>query len=134
MQALRDSTVLELSEDLFRIRSRVHPDKWRIDLPPINALSSTLHADVPEFVPGQAYRVRGECSHLCELLEDLIRIAPDQSRPADRSPIYAFDSNVPVFVPGEAYLVRGELSASSSLNSTISHSPICSLNQPVVPD
>lgn len=58
-QALRDSIDLELSEDLTRIRSRVDPEKWRIELPPISALGSTLHADVPEFVPGQPFRLGG---------------------------------------------------------------------------
>lgn len=45
-----------MPEDALKVRGRITPDKWPIEAPPIGLpVSSTLHADVPEFVPGKAY-------------------------------------------------------------------------------
>lgn len=52
-QSLKESEVLEVPEDALKVRGRITPDKWPIEAPPIGLpVSSTLHADVPEFVPG----------------------------------------------------------------------------------
>jgi hypothetical protein len=47
-----------MSEDLQKIRSKENTDKWRIEVPTI--ATSTLHPDVPEFVPGQTYHLPSE--------------------------------------------------------------------------
>ncbi|XP_064637756.1 la-related protein 1B-like isoform X2 [Lineus longissimus] len=53
IESLKDSVECEMSEDCQKIRSKTNPDKWRIEVPTI--ATSTLHPDVPEFVPGQTY-------------------------------------------------------------------------------
>lgn len=56
IKSLKESEVLEMPEDALKVRGRITPDKWPIEAPPIGlTVSSTLHADVPEFVPGKAY-------------------------------------------------------------------------------
>ncbi|CAG2257977.1 LARP1 [Mytilus edulis] len=56
IKSLKESEVLEVPEDALKVRGRITPDKWPIEAPPIGLpVSSTLHADVPEFVPGKAY-------------------------------------------------------------------------------
>ena len=53
---MAESKTLELSEDRLRIRSKVDPEKWPLeDAIPLQVPQSTLHADVPEFIPGQLH-------------------------------------------------------------------------------
>lgn len=52
------STTVEVSEDNLMMRCQDNPEKWPLDGPSLDlSVSSTLHADVPEFVPGQAYTI-----------------------------------------------------------------------------
>ncbi|XP_053399118.1 la-related protein 1B-like isoform X2 [Mercenaria mercenaria] len=60
IKACAESENLELSEDRTRVRGKNDPDKWPLeDAVPVNpaspGASSTLHADVPEFVPGKLH-------------------------------------------------------------------------------
>ncbi|KAL3879979.1 hypothetical protein ACJMK2_032252 [Sinanodonta woodiana] len=60
IQSLHDSTVLDLSKDQLKVRAKITPEKWPIIEQPSTLVSdiariSNLHADVPEFVPGQLY-------------------------------------------------------------------------------
>ncbi|KAL5012494.1 hypothetical protein ScPMuIL_011045, partial [Solemya velum] len=58
INALKDSKVLTLSEDKLKVQAKVDPEKWPIVVPPLDlAVTSNLHADVPEFVPGQMYQM-----------------------------------------------------------------------------
>lgn len=52
-QSLQESEICDLSDDNLKVRSKLDPEKWPIEAPPV--VTSTLHADVPEFVPGKAY-------------------------------------------------------------------------------
>ena len=54
-QGIEESDKLELSEDKLRVRGKNDPDKWPIEDSPLTASTghSVLHADVPEFIPGQ---------------------------------------------------------------------------------
>ncbi|XP_050415321.1 la-related protein 1B isoform X1 [Patella vulgata] len=54
LQAMRESEKVELYDDETRIRGTVDPKKWPIE--GMTVIASNLHADVPEFVPGQAYQ------------------------------------------------------------------------------
>jgi la-related protein 1 len=64
LQSLKGSEVLELAEDSVKVRGKVNPVKWPIEGPPIGIpVSSNLHADVPEFVPGQAYKFQPVYTH-----------------------------------------------------------------------
>ncbi|XP_071078727.1 la-related protein 1B-like [Haliotis cracherodii] len=56
IQSLKDSETVELSEDLLRIRGLNDPEKWPIEGPAL-VTTSNLHADVPEFVPGQPFKL-----------------------------------------------------------------------------
>ncbi|XP_033742068.1 la-related protein 1B-like [Pecten maximus] len=56
IDSVSGSTAVEISEDFTKMRSGVDPEKWPLEGQPLDlTVSSTLHADVPEFVPGQAY-------------------------------------------------------------------------------
>ena len=64
IKSLKGSEVLELAEDSVKVRGKVNPVKWPIEGPPIGIpVSSNLHADVPEFVPGQAYKFQPVYTH-----------------------------------------------------------------------
>ena len=55
-QSMRDSTVVEMSEDEAQFRPAKDPQKWPIIGPQIS-FTSPLNVDVPEFVPGKAYQL-----------------------------------------------------------------------------
>lgn len=61
LQAIKESKQLDLSPDFLMVRSRHDPTKWPLDAdgedPSLTTtvLHSNLHADVPEFIPGQKY-------------------------------------------------------------------------------
>ncbi|KAK7496535.1 hypothetical protein BaRGS_00012187, partial [Batillaria attramentaria] len=58
--ALKDSEEVELSGDFMSIRKRKDPELWPLEPSPgEKVLRYTLHADVPEFVPGQKYPMFG---------------------------------------------------------------------------
>ncbi|OWF45150.1 la-related protein 1B-like [Mizuhopecten yessoensis] len=58
INSVADSTSVEISEDGTKVRCRQNPEKWPLEGQPLDlSLASTLHADVPEFVPGQAYTI-----------------------------------------------------------------------------
>lgn len=64
IKSLKESEVLELAEDNVKVRGKKDPTKWPIEGPPVGIpVSSTLHADVPEFVPGLPYRFQPVYSH-----------------------------------------------------------------------
>jgi la-related protein 1 len=52
---MRDSKIVEISEDQLRFRPWNTPLSWPIIGPQLN-ISTNLNVDVPEFVPGQAYQ------------------------------------------------------------------------------
>lgn len=55
-QSLKESDCLELTEGALKVRGKIDPTKWPMEAQPLGlSVSSTLHADVPEFVPGQMY-------------------------------------------------------------------------------
>ena len=52
-QAVKDSEIVEVSEDSMYMRAKANPDQW-----PLTGATfsfSTLNANVPEFVPGQPF-------------------------------------------------------------------------------
>ena len=52
-QAVKDSDIVEVSEDSMYMRAKANPDQW-----PLTGATfsfSTLNANVPEFVPGQPF-------------------------------------------------------------------------------
>ena len=53
---MKDSTIVELSEDMLCMRALEDPTKWPLEASQL-LLASTLKVDVPEFVPGQAYQL-----------------------------------------------------------------------------
>lgn len=44
-----------MSADNLKVRGKVQPTKWPLQGPVGMTVTSNLHADVPEFVPGKAY-------------------------------------------------------------------------------
>ncbi|XP_041358843.1 la-related protein 1B-like isoform X2 [Gigantopelta aegis] len=54
IEALSESSVVELSEDNQRVRGADNPSKWPLEGPALIA-ASKLHVDVPEFVPGKPF-------------------------------------------------------------------------------
>ena len=58
---MQESEVVDMSEDNSKIRAKVSPEKW-----PLNSTSvmtfSNLKVDVPEFVPGQLYRLSSQAT------------------------------------------------------------------------
>jgi len=56
MQSLTGSKMVEISEDKKHMRTRDEPGKWSLSGVEPKAFS-TLNASVPEFVPGQMFRV-----------------------------------------------------------------------------
>ncbi|KAL4229983.1 La ribonucleoprotein domain member 1B [Mactra antiquata] len=59
IESCAESDSLELSEDRTRVRGKNDPDKWPLEdsvpMSPASPGSTTLHADVPEFVPGRLH-------------------------------------------------------------------------------
>lgn len=56
IESLKESDCLELTEGALKVRGKIDPTKWPMEAQPLGlSVSSTLHADVPEFVPGQMY-------------------------------------------------------------------------------
>ena len=53
---MKDSTVVEMSEDQAQFRPAKDPQKWPIIGPQIS-FTSPLNVDVPEFVPGKTYQL-----------------------------------------------------------------------------
>lgn len=52
-QALKTSETVNMSEDFSKVQAKSEPEKWPLLGPPI--ITSNLHADVPEFVPGRPF-------------------------------------------------------------------------------
>lgn len=53
-----------MAEDNLKVRGLNNPAKWPIEGPHFSApMTSTLHADVPEFVPGKAYNFQALYTH-----------------------------------------------------------------------
>lgn len=60
-ESLKDSEEVELSRDFMSIRKKKDPEVWPLEPSPgEKVLRYTLHADVPEFVPGQKYPMFSE--------------------------------------------------------------------------
>ena len=53
-QAMQFSSVVEISDDLSKMRTRNHPDRWAI-VGNAPSTFSSLKVDVPEFIPGKAF-------------------------------------------------------------------------------
>ena len=53
LQSVKDSKIVELSEDGLKMRPKDNPAQWPIEEPAF--VTSNLKVDVPEFVPGQLY-------------------------------------------------------------------------------
>ncbi|KAJ8298225.1 hypothetical protein KUTeg_024756 [Tegillarca granosa] len=52
IEALKESDCLELTDGALKVRGKIDPTKWPMEAQPLGlSVSSTLHADVPEFVP-----------------------------------------------------------------------------------
>ena len=51
---MRESDIVEISENRLWLRTRHGPERWAIEGTAPNTFSS-LKVDVPEFVPGQIY-------------------------------------------------------------------------------
>lgn len=64
LQSVVDSNIVEVSEDKTLVRCKSEPDKWPLVNFPIG--SSTLNAEVPEFVPGQKYAAPAKESNKAE--------------------------------------------------------------------
>lgn len=65
LQSVVDSNIVEVSEDKTLVRCKSEPDKWPLVNFPIG--SSTLNAEVPEFVPGQKYAAPAKGEHCLTL-------------------------------------------------------------------
>ncbi|XP_014680787.1 PREDICTED: la-related protein 1B-like [Priapulus caudatus] len=56
IEALKDSTEVEVNTDATKVRSKENPCRWPIAGPPVHH-TTELHPNVPEFVPGKPYTV-----------------------------------------------------------------------------
>lgn len=70
IQALKESETLEMSAENLKVRGKEDPTKWPLQGSVGLSISSKLHADVPEFVPGKAYTFHPDDSGISHDTED----------------------------------------------------------------